>query len=242
MTLILRKILGLLSIALGLYFIYIITNILKEITNSDENYFLLFSIPLIFLALGIKGIFYRKIDNTTHKIYGSLYKRLSAFLIDCVIFSVPYLFIYYYYPSYYILFIVITMPIYPFISLFFLIKFEATPGKIFLGLKVLSENFQKLNLKQAILRTIIDIIFGIILTLGYLQAMFEVNINPLEIVNLDKYFEELKTNFSSVYNFFDISNYFWLISEFIVINFNFKKKAIHDYISNSVVVNVNLIE
>ncbi len=241
MNSIIRKTFGILSIAFGLYFIFIIPNIYKELTMNQVSQFILYSIPFVFIAIGIKATIYRKIDPNTSKFYGNLSKRFLAFLIDCTILSAPYIILYFYFPAFYVLFIVITMPIIPLVSLLFLIIFEATPGKMLLGLKVLSENFERITTRQAVLRTFIDILFAIILTIGYIQAMSIIGKNPLEIANLDNYFEELQKNFSSIYNLFDTLNYLWLLSEFIVINFNYKKKAIHDYIANTVVVNVNQI-
>ncbi|WCL50649.1 RDD family protein [Leptospira sp. GIMC2001] len=239
MKLLLRKILGLLTVTLGFYILYIIPNLFKELNSFEENYFLLSTIPVILIATGFRIALFKKVTEDDYKIYGSLYRRFSAFLIDCIIYSGLFILIYYFLTNYYILLIALTMPITPFVTLFFLIKFEATPGKMLLGLKVLNDNFQKLSLKQAILRTIIDILFGIILTIGYLHAMYELNMNIFDVLNFDNYFDELKRNFSAVYKFFDSLNYFWLLSEFIVMNFNLKKKAIHDYLANSVVVNVD---
>jgi uncharacterized RDD family membrane protein YckC len=109
---------------------------------------------------------------------------------------------------------------------------------VFKILKVLDESFDRLTTKQAILRTSIDIFFGLILTYGFIRAMLGSNVDPFEMENPDIYYDKIKNNFSYSHKILDILNYFWLVSEFIVMNFNIKKKAIHDYIANSVVVNV----
>jgi uncharacterized RDD family membrane protein YckC len=126
--------------------------------------------------------------------------------------------------------------------LFMLYNFGGTPGKLVVGIKVRKLSGEKAGFKEVLLRSIVDIILGFILTTAYLIA-----INSMDV----HHYLELKSKFRSAYLHslyppwrwpFDILSNIWIWGELAVLLFNKKRRAIHDFIAGTVVIHMKIKE
>ena len=121
-------------------------------------------------------------------------------------------------------------------------KYGGTPGKLILGLKIIRLDGQAIDWKEAILRYSISMIISlfsvVMMTACILQADDFVYTN-LGWMKQTEYLMSLSPTFFKVHTW--ISN-IWIYSELIVILTNKRKRAIHDFIAGTVIVNAKYID
>lgn len=104
--------------------------------------------------------------------------------------------------------------------------FGQTLGKMLTGVKVLDHDTEtKINMKQALRRESVSLILNVLFASLTVSYLFSTNMSNSTFENL-AYF----TVFLSVLSFI------WLISEFVTMLFNNKRRALHDFIGKTVVV------
>jgi uncharacterized RDD family membrane protein YckC len=169
--------------------------------------------------------------------YANTYQRFFASLIDGIIF-IPFAFLDAYLVDTNNLLIIIPWLIaYDVINFIYSIicnyKFGQTIGKIMMGIMVVDASESKsLTLKQAFLRD------SILILICSTSLLFHISIF---IIN-GRYSEELLDNYFLIEAGIALG---WVLLELIVMQTNPKRKAIHDYIANTVVIdleNKNSIE
>lgn len=111
-------------------------------------------------------------------------------------------------------------------------KYGQTIGKAYANIKIVSSKDESklLTLKEAVMRDMIGIGF---VSLDIIKLII-LKWNPNII---------LEWNYISI--IWNISSYFiyiWLILELITMFFNKKKRSLHDFMANSVVINLGVIE
>ncbi len=126
--------------------------------------------------------------------------------------------------------IIIFMVIYVFIPIFYSVYLHAlygqTLGKIATKIKVIDfSELRNISLNQAILRDL----FYIIITIGSLiYIFFKKNYQPFNAKSIIDEFE----------NYGATITLFWVGLELLTMMTNYKKRAVHDYIANTVVIRV----
>ena len=135
-----------------------------------------------------------------------------------------------------ILTVIFSSALYSIYSVYFHYKFGATLGKMTAGIKVTMPNGTPIGLKQALLRSSVDIGFAAIATAGYIIALSRVDPEQYLATSFMERIEYIKPFYSSWYNVVDISADVWLWSELFVLLLNKRKRAIHDFIAGTVVI------
>lgn len=115
-------------------------------------------------------------------------------------------------------------------------RWGKTVGKLALGIRVVGLDGSHLSWRQAVLRNIGEIAF----TIPYLWVF----INAYSTVPLAEYmstptanrFNMIKTLWPSWYPTVSTLNQCWMWSEFVVMLFNQRRRALHDFIAGTVVV------
>ncbi|TGL31640.1 RDD family protein [Leptospira koniambonensis] len=202
-------------------------------------YVLLFSLLLIFLGYGT--IRSNKIEGES--IYAGLLIRLLSSVIDCIILILP---------IYFLSNLALKVSLNLYISIqwlsylgihvlsaFLLSKYGGTPGKLIAGLRVTQDDFSQVSFKSGLKRSSIDLVFSFFLAVGLTHAIILAPPNILMETNHFSVGAVIKPYTYEWYNVLNVVYLYWLLSEFFVMNVNSKRKAIHDYIANTVVVEKN---
>jgi uncharacterized RDD family membrane protein YckC len=119
-------------------------------------------------------------------------------------------------------------------TVYFHNKFGATLGKMAMGIKVTLPNGSSIGLKQAFLRSSVDIAIGIFAVIGLEIAIS--NVDPEQYLAAS--FLE-KDKMLLLPKWCDIALYsaiIWHWGEIIVLLFNKRKRALHDFIAGTVVI------
>lgn len=182
------------------------------------------------------------IELNGKKVYAGFWKRFWAGIVDTVV-AIPFLMIFNYLQS---LSLAIAMFAVILSSVFFLVytiyfhyKFGATLGKMAAGVKVTQPNGDSISLRQALLRSSVDICFSFFGIVAQVAAIS--NANPDQYLNAN-WMERgnyLILLYPAWYRTLNVFSQIWFWSEFVVLLFNKRKRAIHDFIADTVVINVS---
>jgi uncharacterized RDD family membrane protein YckC len=152
--------------------------------------------------------------------YAGFWKRVLAFILDMIVLS-PVLFFYMKYYKYFVdNKIVLPVLLYTILSysfqVFFDVKYGGTPGKLIAKVRIVNSDGQYITILQSIWRLSPQLVANILFIIGHFFISSEgINrvLSPIE----------------------NVISYFYFI-DVLVIVFNKKKRAIHDYIANTYVV------
>jgi len=172
-------------------------------------------------------------------IYPSVGKRFLALLVDGLIF-IPMMILFMYINNLGRLNAIYTSIFHGLIGIsyhmFFLTRFGATPGKMLLKIKIVTINGQKIGLKEALLRFIVNLIImviSIIITTYMHLLITEQQFNAMDNRKRIKWFSD---NRPVLHKVFIWATRAWMWSDLIVLLCNKRKRALHDYIAGTVVI------
>ena len=180
------------------------------------------------------------IETNGFNTYAGFWKRFSAGIVDVIV-LIPFLVIFYYIESMSIpmamIVVVASTLLYSTYTIYFHYKFGATIGKMASKIKVTQPDGSPIRLKHAVLRSSVDLVFASILVVGHLIALSHAN--PTEYLTagwMDRIDYRLPL-LPSWYDSIDIGNEIWVWGELLVLLLNKRKRAIHDFIAGTVVIN-----
>ena len=173
--------------------------------------------------------------------YAGFWVRLFSLIIDSIFFmfalfaiafSIPFTFSLKAMGISFLIFSLLTWVIY----LFLLTKYGGSPGKLLVGIKVLKLNGEHITFREAILRSIVDLLFAILFWIIWIYAInMAGNLNP-EDLTFWKMSTYLKPYYPHWHGNFEWIKDIWFWGELIVLLFNNKRRAIHDFIAGTIVV------
>jgi uncharacterized RDD family membrane protein YckC len=185
-----------------------------------------------------------RISGIEENIYSGFWSRLGANLLDAII-SIPILFLVAYINSLnknmYFFTLVPNLLFSFWYHIYLPKKHGGTLGKLIVGIKILKTDASSIGWKESFLRYSINIVFlilnAIIMTIGIIFANDEIY-NSLPWLQKSGYV------LSSVkgYKIFSNISSIWVWSEVIVLLFNKRKRAIHDFIAGTVIIKSQYIE
>jgi uncharacterized RDD family membrane protein YckC len=187
-------------------------------------------------------LFVIQIENGLKMQYAGFWVRSGACFVDALVLT-PFLFLYYY-----LLFfswtttVVIQIP-YLFLwsayNIYFLGRWGQTIGKMATHVKVTRLDGSPIGYKQAFLRHFVDLALTIIGKISFLVALFSVSRVNFEISGWEAR-NALLRDASPYWGFWaEHALAIWILSEMIVLLFNKKKRALHDFIAGTVVIRTN---
>jgi len=175
-------------------------------------------------------------DDVT--VYADFWTRLGAALVDFLIFVPIFALVASQFtsPSSALMAVGILSIIAQAYTIYFHYKFGATIGKMAFRIKVTLLNGDKIGIRQALLRSSVDVAFVVLMLVAEAIAFSEAD--PDIYSNLDwmKRTEYMMLFFPAWYGLIKLASQFWYWGEFIVLLFNKKKRAIHDFIAGTVVI------
>ncbi len=176
-------------------------------------------------------------------IYVGFWRRLGALLIDMLV-ALPFFALWYFLSrsfisssSWFIGADILDTLLLIFYLVFFHYRFGATLGKMAVGIKVTKPDGSAITLKQALLRAIVDIFCGIIAIILSIYVFTIIDATqfaalPETVFGRSDYIDSLAPTFE----LFEVILVLWGCSELIVLLFNKRKRALHDFIAGTVVI------
>lgn len=182
-------------------------------------------------------------ENTEIKMeYAGFWQRLGSFVLDMLILA-PFIGIMIYlFHSTRTGYLYCVLPFNLMFSFYYIYCVKCwggTPGKRIIGLKILKSNGEAVGWKEAILRFIIDFIFGLLSAIAIMIVFYKMTdeqFSSMNFMSRSKWITENMPTWNTPINW--LSN-IWVFSEFIVILCNEKKRAFHDYIAGTIVIKEN---
>ncbi|MDR0455200.1 MAG: RDD family protein [Treponema sp.] len=183
------------------------------------------------------------IEGINEKFYSGFWPRLGANLLDGLI-NIPYVFLLSFINSFHLYTYLITViPNILFIfwyNVYLPKKLGGTPGKLIVGLNIVKIDSSQIGWKEAFLRHSINIVFSFLFIIMTIASIFMADI---EIYNSLSWFEK-NTYLASIsnINIVSILSNIWIWSEIVVLLFNKRKRAVHDFIAGTVIIKTEYLE
>ena len=118
------------------------------------------------------------------------------------------------------------------IQLYLLTKYGGSFGKLLARIRVRKVNGDFINFRIAFLRSSVDIIFSFLQLIGFIGGLSVVSFTQYQASN------RMSDIFPSWYIWVEILGQLWFWGETIILLFNKKKRAIHDFIAGTVVIHL----
>ena len=181
-----------------------------------------------------------KQENERAKVYAGIVDRGLANFLDFLIF-LPIIYLMYFLDNQQTYNVIFTSILFVLISIFynvFLVKrYSGTPGKLIMGIRIKKLNNQTIGWKEAILRSIVPLTLMLSEKIIIIISFYNSNLVFYENLNWLKKIVYLQSIFPIFYTFLAWAQSLWGWSELIVLLTNDKKRALHDFIATTVVVN-----
>ena len=116
-----------------------------------------------------------------------------------------------------------------------------TIGKMVSKVKVVNLKGENISWKQAFLRSSVEVGFAIPISIIMTMILIRLPDNEFTSLTFTEYAQNIKELKSAYTHRLENLNESWICSEFIVLLFNKKKRAIHDFIAGTVVVHKDSI-
>jgi uncharacterized RDD family membrane protein YckC len=180
------------------------------------------------------------IEKDGFKVYAGYWQRFGAGIVDAIV-LIPVAYILYYLEGISIsaamIVAFISSALYSVYTVYFHYRYGATLGKMASKIKVTNPDGSPIDLRQAILRSSVDIGFAVLAVTAQIIAISHAN--PEEYLSADwmERIEYMVPLYPSWYGLVTIGTNVWVWGEFIVLLLNKRKRAIHDFIAGTVVIN-----
>lgn len=185
------------------------------------------------------------IDGINESIYAGFWTRLGSLLLDFLI-VLPYVFLVLYlngiskYAYYFTFFPGLIFHFW--FSIYLVKKYGGTPGKLIVGIKIIKLDGTDVTWREAILRQIVAFIltiFASIITIYALSMADGEYYESLGWLQKQQYIFGLTP---ILFKFYTWTNNIWVYSELFVLLFNKRRRALHDFIADTVIVKTKYIE
>jgi len=184
-----------------------------------------------------------KIEGINEKYFSGFWSRLGANLLDMLI-IMPFIILIQFINSlnlYNFYFTIIPNLLFIFwYNIFLPKKYSGTPGKLIVGLKIVKMDASQIDWRESFLRHSVNILFIFLNIFMMVSAILKVDIIIYNDLNWLQQSEYL-SSFSNITLLTTLSN-IWIWSEIIVLLFNKRRRAIHDYIAGTVIVKSKYVE
>lgn len=195
--------------------------------------------PLTRIVMRNKTIDYLPLSIAGEKVYAGFWRRLGAALIDMLVWV----------PIAYIVFTLqgtnLTIAIaatvahgffFSIYSVFFNLVYGGTLGKLAVGIRITKPNGGRIGLREALLRSSVDIFYGLLFSYFYVHAILEVDLTAYLAAGYMEKSEMIYPLFPRLSVYTNTLTNIWYWSEMVVLLLNKRRRALHDYVAGTVVV------
>lgn len=178
-------------------------------------------------------------------IYAGFWTRLGSLFLD-FLFLLPYIFILLYINglnknAYYYTFIPGLIVQFWF-NIYLVKKYGGTPGKLIVGIKIIKLDGTDVTWREAILRQIIAFVLTIFASITTIYAITMADGEYYEGLGWMKKQQYLFGLTPILFKIHTWTNNIWVYSEFFVLLFNKRKRALHDFIADTVIIKTKYVE
>jgi uncharacterized RDD family membrane protein YckC len=178
-----------------------------------------------------------KINGINENIYSGFWSRLGANLLDGLILiptSFLLLFINSFNKNIYFITVIPNLLFIFWYNIFLPKRYGGTPGKLIVGIKIIKIDSSPIGWKKSFLRYSVNMVFSII---SIIFTMIAILLADDEIYNNLNWVQKSVYLYSIFHhNIIRTLINIWFWSEFIVLLFNKRKRAIHDFIAGTVII------
>lgn len=179
------------------------------------------------------------INGIHENIYAGFWLRFGALLLDVIIMS-PLIILYIFINgqsrnAYYFTFIVMLLISIGY-NVYLVEKFGGTPGKLVTGIKIIRIDGKEIGWKEAFLRYSIDLAFIIFIGIITIKSNSLADDETFKSLGWLKRQEYLMSFSPILFKIHSWINNIWIYGELIVLLTNKRKRALHDFIANTVIV------
>jgi uncharacterized RDD family membrane protein YckC len=124
----------------------------------------------------------------------------------------------------------------PIFVVWMLSKFHATPGKLIIGLTVKTTGKTNITMKNAVLRSIVDIGFSLLYGIAFFISLKTFSYSEFQNLPMLKGMTFSNNHFPIWHTYVAALSNLWFLSELVFLMFNKKRRAIHDFIAGTIVI------
>lgn len=179
------------------------------------------------------------LEVENERVYAGFWARFGASIVDMLV-SLPLIFALQYLGTTSVpaavTSAILTSLLFSIYVVYFHYRFGATLGKMAAGIQVTLPDGSRIGLKQALLRSSVDISFALLILLAQIIALLSVDPEVyfgLGFVDRAMFLIPL---YPIWYSAISTLNQFWYWGEFLTLLFNKRKRALHDLIAGTVVI------
>ncbi|HUI91384.1 MAG TPA: RDD family protein [Chitinivibrionales bacterium] len=177
-------------------------------------------------------------ENETTITYIGFWRRVVAMIVDGVVLLPVILFnfplIKFNFNHKTVVPAIITAALIYFFYIFFLTKFGGTPGKLFLGYRIVYKNGGYLSVQSALIRYLPYFLSSVATVLKQMYAFHHIP-DGIVYTGINES-SKMITTYAGPMNFIDSFSSFLIFVDCLVIACNKKKRAVHDFLADSYVV------
>ncbi|MCJ7729182.1 MAG: RDD family protein [Sedimentisphaerales bacterium] len=179
------------------------------------------------------------------RVYAGFWKRFCAGWVDVfVILPLAYLFIWIesFDKNIAILITIPSTALFSMYHVYFNVRFGGTLGKLAVGIRVAKPDGTKIGWPEAWKRSAVDLAFGLLTLCVEVWALTQVNGEQYSATAFVERMRLLQSYYPSWFYIVTISQNIWIWSEVVVLLFNKRKRALHDFIAGTVVIHKEFAE
>ena len=135
--------------------------------------------------------------------------------------------------------ILITIPstaLFAMYHVYFNVRFGGTLGKLSVGIRVVRPNGTRIGWAEAWKRSAVDLAFALLFLCVEVWALIQVSAEQYSATEFVERVELLQSHYPSWFFVITVLQHVWIWSEVVVLLFNKRKRALHDFIAGTVVV------
>lgn len=180
-----------------------------------------------------------KLEGVEESIYAGFWIRLVSLILEVVI-LIPYILLKLYVDglgysiTYYT--VLPELLFYFWFRIYLVKKYGGSPGKLIVGIKIIKLDGSDVTWREAILRELFSFLDTVFVSCIMVVALSYANKEIYMSLDWFKKQDYLLGLFPSLSRIHNVFNNFWFWSELVVLLFNKRKRAIHDYVAGTVII------
>lgn len=135
-----------------------------------------------------------------------------------------------------ILVMAVFLAFYPFYSVYFNYRYGGTLGKLAVRIRVTRPDGSKIGLREAFLRSVVDIGFAVLAITAEILAISQVDADQYLVAGMWERAQLLLPLYPAWTAYVKDGSSAWVWSELFVLLLNERKRALHDFIAGTVVI------
>jgi uncharacterized RDD family membrane protein YckC len=179
-------------------------------------------------------------------VYAGFWKRFCAGVVDAVIVIIPLAFLFIWLEGIdrklAIASTIFSSILFAMYNIYFNARFGGTLGKLAEGIRITKPDGSRIGWSEAWKRSAVDLVFAFIILVIQIWVLTQVDPNQYSSLGWMERERFLQDHSPSWYSVVAILQEVWIWSEVVVLLFNKRKRAIHDFIAGTVVIQKTFAE